>query len=341
MVALPRPLPASGADEEAVLTVILTVGRAQSWAERGFEVARVQLVLPTGRAARHSIPVASHPDAGASIASMVATPRLALWRAPTDNDGLKLADMQDLKPLGRWRAAGLDALECLRTETRSRGAKTVVECEWLGTDPALVITQREQWTHLPDGSVIVTEDIRVPDGIDDLGRIGLRWDLLPELDEVTWYGRGPVESYPDRRRGAYLGRFTQTVADQYVPYVVPQEHGGHADTRWGVVHDGDGRGLLVTAAEPFQWNVSQFTPEELTAATHSEELEPSRIATTMHLDYRHRGLGTLSCGPDTLPEYRFGAGRYRFTWAMRTVHVKRDDLPVIARELRAACLRLR
>ena len=338
MVALAHPLPAYGGDEEAVLTVVLAVGRAQGWAERGFEVARVQLVLPSGRVAHHSIPVGSPRDASASA---VPIPKLALWRAPTDNDGLKLADMQDLKPLGRWRAAGLDALDCLRTETRSRGAKTVVEFEWRGADPSLAITQRERWTRLPDGSVIVAEAIRIPDGIEDLPRIGMRWDLPPELDQVTWYGRGPVESYPDRRRGAHLGRFAQSVADQYVPYVVPQEHGGHADTRWGVVHGADGRGLLVTAAEPFQWNVSQFTPEELTAATHAEELEPSGTATTMHLDSRHRGLGTLSCGPDTLPEYRIGAGRYRFTWAMRTVNAKWDDLPAIARDLRAACLRLR
>ena len=146
--------------------------------------------------------------------------------------------------------------------------------------------------------------------------------------------------YPDRRRGAYLGRFTQTVAEQYVPYVMPQEHGGHADTRWGVVHGPDGWGLLVTAAEPFQWNVSMFTPEQLTAATHVEDLVPSG-GVTMHLDARHRGLGTLSCGPDTLPEYRIGAGRYRFTWAATPVNVRRDDLAAIAAALRAECRRHR
>ena len=167
----------------------------------------------------------------------------------------------------------------------------------------------------------------------------MRWTLPPiDWEQVTWYGRGPGESYPDRRRGAYLGRFTQTVAEQYVPYVMPQEHGGHADTRWGVVSTSTGWGLLVTAAEPFQWNVSMFTPEQLTAATHAEDLQPeSSSGVTMHLDVRHRGLGTLSCGPDTLPEYRIGPGRHRFTWAMRPVHVRRDDVAAIARALRAAC----
>ena len=118
---------------------------------------------------------------------------------------------------------------------------------------------------------------------------------------------------------------------------MPQEHGGHADTRWGVVHAADGWGLLVTAAEPFQWNVSRWSPEQLTAATHAEELEAEAPAPTMHLDAFHRGLGTLSCGPDTLPEYRRGAGRYRFTWAARPVHVRREPLTQIAADLRRAC----
>jgi beta-galactosidase len=273
-------------------------------------------------------------------------PQLALWRAPTDNDGLKLADLQDLKPLGRWRAAGLDALTRrvavvdTRKHTRPRdGGVTVVDRELRGTGTR-VITQRERWKRFADGSVVVAEDVVIPDDIDDLPRIGVRWDLPAELDHVTWYGRGPTESYPDRRRGAPIGRYTATVAEQYVPYVMPQEHGGHADTRWGVVHDAAGWGLLVTAADPFQWNVSMFTPEQLTAAVHAEELVPAG-GVTMHLDARHRGLGTLSCGPDTLPEYRIGPGRHRFTWAATPVHVGRDDLAAIATALRARCRRHR
>lgn len=339
-VVLPVELPAVTREEELVVTVRVRTARATAWAPRGFEVACLQVMMPPrGRAVRRVEGDSSRLQPAAS--DVPNTPQLALWRAPTDNDGLKLAEMQDLKPLGRWRAAGLDELVPRVTGPNRRGAAradgtTRVDREFHGADPTLVITQREEWETLADGSVIVAEDIRIPQGIDDLPRIGLRWDLPDGLDHVTWYGRGPIESYPDRRRGAHLGRFTQTVGEQYVPYVMPQEHGGHAETRWGVVHDGDGRGLLVTAAEPFQWNVSEFTPEQLTAATHADELEPSG-AVTMHLDAYHRGLGTLSCGPDTLTQYRIGPGRYRFVWAARPVHLGRDDVPAIARALRARC----
>ena len=68
-------------------------------------------------------------------------------------------------------------------------------------------------------------------------------------------------------------------------------------------------------------------------ATHAEELVPGDHV-TLHVDVRHRGLGTLSCGPDTLPEYRIGSGRYRFAWAMRPVDLRRDNVVAIVRALR-------
>lgn len=330
-VALPISLPRFAADEECVVTLRCTSAKASPWAARGFEVACVQVAVPPGTRSKAAAPVAPAP-AGVALPD---PPRLALWRAPTDNDGLKLADLQDLKPLGRWRTAGLDRLVvCREDPARSRGDRTTIEREWSAGGGKPTVAQREVWVRHPDGAVVVHETVTIPDEIDDVARIGMRWELPAELDQVTWFGLGPGESYPDRCRGAFLGRYTQSVTDQYVPYVMPQEHGGHAATRWGVVHDRAGRGILVTGSEPFQWNVSRFSPEQLTAATHAEDLVPEPVV-TMHVDHRHRGLGTLSCGPDTLAKYRIGPGRYRFTWAMQAVNVRRDDLAAVARSLRA------
>jgi beta-galactosidase len=97
---------------------------------------------------------------------------------------------------------------------------------------------------------------------------------------------------------------------------MPQEHGGHTDTRWFALHDGTGHGLQVIGSAPFHFSASHFTAADLTSATHDVELRP-RPEIFVHVDLAHRGLGTLSCGPDTLPEYRVGPGRYRFTWTMR------------------------
>ncbi|MEP6623205.1 MAG: glycoside hydrolase family 2 TIM barrel-domain containing protein, partial [Acidimicrobiia bacterium] len=370
-VALGEPFPTGPAGAERLLTVMFTTARTEAWAPRGFEVARIQRALPSrstrstgsvrrARAtetrpavtiSRATVTTVSGPQLDASVDTRTGAltvnhrgqrlletgPDLALWRAPTDNDGLKLASMQDLKPSGRWRTAGLDALTTrdtvARVTPRDTDARVTVRRSIVGADPDAPIVQRESITLRGDGAVFGREDIRIPDRFPDLPRVGLRWSLPRVLDRVTWFGLGPGESYPDRRRGAYVGRHTSTVAEQYVPYVMPQENGGRAETRWAVVHDRAGIGLLVAATTPFQLNVSMHTPEQLTAATHAEELTPAPF-TTLHLDAYHRGLGTLSCGPDTLPRYRLGPGRYRFTWALQAVDLRRDDVAAMARSLR-------
>jgi beta-galactosidase len=93
---------------------------------------------------------------------------------------------------------------------------------------------------------------------------------------------------------------------------MPQEHGLHTDTRWCTLSDGVVT-LRIDAPEPFMFSALHHTPEALTTATHDGELvaDPHTI---VHIDHAHRGLGTASCGPDTLPRYRIAAGRHRFTW---------------------------
>ena len=149
---------------------------------------------------------------------------------------------------------------------------------------------------------------------DDLPRVGVSLVLPGAFDRIEWYGRGPHESYPDRARGAALGRYTSTVAEQYVPYVRPQEHGHHTDTRWVAISDGR-RGLLVTAPTPFGFSVLDHSVAAIDAAEHDVDLVRDD-ATHLHLDAHMRGLGTASCGPDTLPQYLVRGRRFRWTWSV-------------------------
>jgi beta-galactosidase len=367
-LALPLRIPDLEPGEECLLTLFFATARALPWAPKGHELGWRQLPVRTGsrpRPARVAGAVGlERTDARAVVTTertravfdqatgtlmslalgehelLHAGPALALWRAPTDNDGIKLAPHQGLKPLGRWRRAGLDSLvrtvERVRVQQRRNGTVAVdVTHHLVGRDPGAAIVEKQTWTFLPTGDVLVDEDVRIPDAIDDLPRLGVGLALRPGHDRLLWYGRGPHESYPDRCRGAALGQWHGTVAEQYVPYVMPQEHGGHADTRWAVVAHSSGPGLLLTSDEPFQLNVSHFTPADLTVATHAEELV-ARPEVFVHLDHRHRGLGTLSCGPDTLPEYRIGPGRYRWTWRLLPIDARREDAgPLARRVLRA------
>jgi beta-galactosidase len=158
--------------------------------------------------------------------------------------------------------------------------------------------------------------VRVPPELADLPRVGVTLTLQPGLDQLTWFGRGPHENYVDRKASAAVGRYDAKVAEMYVPYIVPQEHGGRCDLRWLRLADAGGAGLCIAAVGPLQFSASHFTGGDLFRAHHTNELEP-RQEVILNLDGVHRGLGTGSCGPDTLPRYRIRAGMHRFSYRIR------------------------
>ena len=137
-------------------------------------------------------------------------------------------------------------------------------------------------------------DRRLP----DLPRLGVVLALKPGFEHLEWFGRGPFENYADRRRAAMIDRYRSSVSDQYVPYIVPQEHGNHTETRWLGISSPNVC-LRVSAEGPLEFSASHFRAGDLFAATHAHQLTP-RPETILNLDFRQRGLGTASCGPDTL-----------------------------------------
>jgi beta-galactosidase len=134
---------------------------------------------------------------------------------------------------------------------------------------------------------------------------------------VTWFGAGPHETYPDRRL-ARIGRYSSTVRDLAVPYIWPQENGGRAEVRWLEVLDEEGRGFRILLDRPRQASVLPYRAEDLAAADHQEDLVP-RTSAIIHLDAAHRGVGTASCGPDTLPGYLVGPGSHRWSWTLEPI----------------------
>jgi beta-galactosidase len=148
----------------------------------------------------------------------------------------------------------------------------------------------------------------------DLPRIGVTFALPAAFSQVRWFGRGPGENYPDRNAGSMVGVWQSTPDDP--PYLVPQEFGLRTECRWfEFVDPAGGRTLRVDALQPHALHVSatHFTAHDLFAATTETELRP-RPELIVHLDVAHRGLGTASCGPDVLPQYRLPAGDYSFSY---------------------------
>jgi beta-galactosidase len=251
-------------------------------------------------------------------------PEATLWRAPTDNDGLKQGWMRGVGGrLATWLQWGLDRLDrkgvqVRWTHARDGSLRVQLVAELTGADATQRVRHREELVVDISGAITATEAIEVPKAWSDLPRVGVRMRLPGRFAHLEWFGLGPHETYADRRASGRTGRFDAAVSAQYVPYVVPQEHGHHEDTRWLVLCDATGAGVRVTGPRAFGFSASQHRVADLWAARHTTDLAP-RDEVELHLDAAHRGLGTASCGPDVLPRYRVAGGKHRLAWSLEPV----------------------
>jgi beta-galactosidase len=304
---------------DRVMSVLVrfTTAAELAWAPAGFEVCWAQLPIHAGTTELARPAAAPVTGAGAGIKldadgllvhELLATaPRLSLWRAPTDNDRIMGLRKQ-------WSEQGVNELS--RTNVKvDRGADSVVVTADERTATGIVVAHEQRFRPLAGGGMLVEETVTIPDELKDLGRIGIVLETVAGMEQAELFGRGPVETYPDRKAGGPLCRWNTTVTELYTPYTMPQENGGRADVRRLELSDASGRGLRLAFDRPLQVSATHFRAEDLDAAKHDTELTP-RPETVVHFDVAHRGLGTASCGPDTLPGYIVGPGTYKWSWAI-------------------------
>ena len=248
-------------------------------------------------------------------------PVLNVWRAATDNDGIKLMPNQENKALTRWLQWQLHDMKYRPASIRLiAGDLPVVEIvhRASGRDLWTDFEHIHRYMMLPSGEITVENTVRIGNGISDIPRLGVCMALTPGLEALDWYGRGPWENYSDRKASAMVGHYRSTVADQYVPYIMPQEHGNKTDVRWLTLTDVAGHGLRISGQPVLEFTASHFTAADLFKARHTIDLTP-RPETFLSLDYGQRGLGTASCGPDTLDKYKLLASEYSFTYRMQLI----------------------
>ena len=167
------------------------------------------------------------------------------------------------------------------------------------------------WTVRGDGSLLLANEVEPFGHLPPLPRLGLSWTLDPELETLTWYGRGPGENYIDRNSATFVGRYCSTVTDQYVDYVRPQDCGAKTDVRWVALADSSGRGVRFSAPEPFVAQALHYTWEDLEFARHRRGQQRicaksvPRPEVCLNTDFRQLGLGGASCGTEPLPNYKF------------------------------------
>lgn len=258
-----------------------------------------------------------------------------LWRAATDNDGIRIWTGQDGKPLGRWQKLGIDepllcSLERFVVGKPGADGSTKVQIRHAITTPKRRnfedLLHIHTYTIRPDGALHVQNEFRLCEEYGDVPRVGVRLDFGPGFEHLAYFGRGPMENYADRKTGADLGVWESSATAEYVDYVMPQEHGHHTDVRWLSLSR---RGMSPAevrfeADSTFEFNAGHFTAEDLFAARHTTDLQP-RPETILYLDAAHRGLGSASCGPDTLPGYRVRHGRHRLAFTVRAAADKHSS----------------
>ena len=344
LVTIPRRA-AKPPGDEAYLTLRFELAGKTRWAPTGHVVATAQLPIavapPAPPRRRRTREVDVDRDHG-TVAAASATVRFdrdlavvtgidrgdrpfvvgpitgTLWRAPVDNDGIDASWNPDAASVRRrWLDWGLHelAVEPVRTGVRRRGGSVEITLvrRLVGRDDAA--DHRTVVRVDPDSTVRVDETIVVPARWIDVPRVGVVMPVDRRFDRVRWFGPGPMETYPDRRSSALVGLWASSIADQYHPYVVPQETGHHVDTRWFELTAGRER-VRIGGDRPFGFAARHQTDAALTAASNLADpglVDPSGTV-DVHIDVAMRGLGTGACGPDTLPAYRVGPGRYRWGW---------------------------
>ena len=217
-----------------------------------------------------------------------------LWRAPTDND-------RKIKKL--WKEANFDRAESRAVFSEATTDKSIAMLSFdfhlSAASLQPFMTGRVVMSVNGDGEILVS--VRV---VRDLvfpffPRFGALFHLVSDgSDECTYYGYGPHESYVDKHRASRVDYFTLPVARMHEDYIVPQENGSH----WGVSEFSAGH-ICAHAAEPFSFNASYYTADELERASHNYELRESGNL-EVHIDYRQSGIGSGSCGPQLVAKYQ-------------------------------------
>ena len=231
------------------------------------------------------------------------------WRAPTDNE-------RNIKTLwgnyNIWQGENIDT-----------AFNKIYECELLdggvkvkGSLAGVSRTPYMQYNYnvkvYADGRIDFAFDGNIRESVIWLPRFGLEFSMPVEDAQFSYFGYGPHESYCDMHHASTINLYNSSADNEYVPYIFPQEHGNHTGVRMLKLDK------IKFTSDKFDCNVSNYSAKELTAATHTDELIKSG-KTFVRVDYKDSGLGSASCGPALMPEFRFDDKEIKFNFTMSLI----------------------
>jgi len=235
-----------------------------------------------------------------------------VWRAPTDNDG----GGDERSYQSRWLQAGLDKLKInvknfVAEQIKPQAIRITIGLELSAQIDA--IQYQGVYTVYGTGDVVLENQFDIGEEFPPLPKIGLSIKIPNRFEQFSWYGRGPHESYWDRKTGASVGVYHGTVSEQYVPYIMPQENGNKSDVRWACLMDENKIGLMVVGKSLLNVSAHHYSLENLTQARHTNEVNESEEI-TWNIDHQLMGLGgDDSWNPRTHEEYLLKPGIYSYS----------------------------
>ncbi len=245
------------------------------------------------------------------------SPEFSVWRAPISNDidpwGAWIFKTKNYSPLlgrsieSQCRYLGIDSLvpqvvniNCKQIDESH--VEVTIHAYSNSSNQSATFERKEAYQISGDGKIVLCQEI-IPHGNFPLylPKTGLRFKLPKSFNQVEWYGRGPFETYPDRKTGAKTGLYHLTVEDDYVPYLFPQDYGNRTDVKWLKVQTDKGNGLKISAKAPLNFSIHPFSSNNLTRAAYTFQLKKAPY-NTLNVDYEVSGVGGTAVR--TLQRYR-------------------------------------
>ncbi|MCI8661057.1 MAG: DUF4981 domain-containing protein [Lachnospiraceae bacterium] len=232
-----------------------------------------------------------------------------IWRAPTDNDMYRKLE---------WKRAFYDkahprAYDTIVKQTKD-GVSLLSTMSLSAPSISRILDIKALWKVDPSGSIEVILEVVKNKEFPELPRFGLRLFLSKKLENVSYYGYGPGESYRDKHRASSHGLYRSTVRQLHEDYIRPQENGSHYDCDYVELFNGQ-FGLAAASKQRFSFNASVYTQEELERKAHHFELEEAK-SIVLCVDYALNGIGSNSCGPLISDKYRFDNEEFCFTFKL-------------------------
>ncbi|MDR6561964.1 MULTISPECIES: glycoside hydrolase family 2 TIM barrel-domain containing protein [unclassified Arcicella] len=351
-------LPKFKANTEYFATLHFTLSKKEAWADKGFEVASNQFALTeliAHQSEKKTITAVDLQETdnafllsgksfqikidkkNGALASylfkgkeQIFNPLLPKFSRPlTDNDRRGWKAQRKLK---QWYNVALKTKSCT-VKMSSKNAVIITSYYTLVNDSASV---QVNYTINGDGIVKVNYDFKASSALPNIPKIGMQCGIESTFDNITWYGRGALENYVDRRYGFDVGIYQQNIQDFMEPYAVPQENGNRTDVRWMYLSNKKQEGLLVVADSLLSMSARPYTDQNIETAKHTFNLNDAGFI-NLNIDLVQMGVGGNDSWSDVaapLEQYQIKAKPYQYTFFMMPFNAVKESVGLKAKELR-------